>query len=164
MCLQVLIQFRFRRRTPFLVRRVRRLCVKFLAQWPRTASFIYRMVYRAFFRYKYDVTFMTMTSSTSAARFLLRPTVSLVDRDYQFTSLLQQQNYGFFKITRIVIQAFSMGSSADFYIFDFLELLLAYQSIYEAHSAYFNAFCQALPPIFVHLFRSCFKALVTPLI
>ena len=42
------------------------------------------MVYKACCRYKYDVTYMIMTSSTSAARFLLRPTVALVDRDYQF--------------------------------------------------------------------------------
>ena len=53
--------------------------------------FSYRvMVYRAYSRYEYDVTLMTMTSSVTAARFLLRPTVALVDRDYQFTS--QQQN------------------------------------------------------------------------
>ena len=42
------------------------------------------MVYKAYCRYKYDVTYMIMTSLTSAARFLLRPTVALVDRDYQF--------------------------------------------------------------------------------
>ena len=48
------------------------------------------MVYRTACRYEYDVTLMSMTSSITAARFLLRPTVALVDRDYQFTS--QQQN------------------------------------------------------------------------
>ena len=48
------------------------------------------MVYKAYSRYKYDVILMTMTSSVTATRFLLRPTVALVDRDYQFTS--QQQN------------------------------------------------------------------------
>ena len=42
------------------------------------------MVYKAYCRYKYDVTYMIMTSLTSAARFLLRPTVALVDRDCQF--------------------------------------------------------------------------------
>ena len=42
------------------------------------------MVYRTACRYEYDVTYMIMTSLTSAARFLLRPTVALVDRDYQF--------------------------------------------------------------------------------
>ena len=53
------------------------------------------MVYRTACRYEYDVTLMSMTSSITAARFLLRPTVALVDRDYQIlhAPLSQQQNY-----------------------------------------------------------------------
>ena len=100
---------------------------------------------------------MTMTSSlTAACLFYGLPflswtvTIKFSTRD-NVTSAAK-----WIFITSLISELFF---AQYFYIFDFLELLLAYQSIYEAHSAYFNAFCQALPPIFVHLFRSCFKAL-----
>ena len=104
MCLQILNQVGFRRRTMS--------AITFMSKsfYPDDHGFLFSsrvMVYKAYSRYKYDVTYMMMTSLTSAARLLLRPTVALVDRDYQFLhaalsqqqqnddemSLSQQQNY-----------------------------------------------------------------------
>ena len=39
------------------------MCQKFWFQWTRTAFLSLGMVYRAYFRYEYDVTLMSMTSS-----------------------------------------------------------------------------------------------------
>ena len=91
------------------------------------------MVYKTYCRYKYDVTYMMMTSLTSAACLLLRPTVALVDRDYQFLNAAlpqQQQN-----------DDDEMSFSKPIYIYRSYEVLFNFdlcEARFEAFSAKFG--------------------------